>query len=109
MIPTDDEFCWYAVVTYDLSKPEEGFKDLIAEDPQAVLEGYHPTNNDLVVLSYSRDVKDELYLHEIKSGKRIKRIGEELIGTIGGLSGRRKHGEFFFQISSFLSPGTVYR
>jgi len=97
------------VVTYDLSKPEEGFKDLIAEDPKAVLEGYHPTNNDLVVLSYSRDVKDELYLHEIKSGKRIKRIGEELIGTIGSLSGRREHGEFFFQISSFLSPGTVYR
>ncbi|WAQ91880.1 hypothetical protein PtA15_15A272 [Puccinia triticina] len=97
------------VVTYDLSKPEEGFQDLIAEDPQAVLEGYSPTNNDLTVLSYSRDVKDELYLHEIKSGKRIKRIGEELIGTIGGISGRRKHGEFFFQISSFLSPGTVYR
>ncbi|PLW39357.1 hypothetical protein PCASD_05015 [Puccinia coronata f. sp. avenae] len=97
------------VVTYDLSKPEEGFQDLVAEDPAAVLEGYHATNQELVVLSYSRDVKDELYLHEIKSGKRIKRIGEDLIGTIGGLSGRREHAEFFFQISSFLSPGTVYR
>ncbi|KAA1076251.1 hypothetical protein PGT21_036362 [Puccinia graminis f. sp. tritici] len=97
------------VVTYDLSKPEEGFKDLIPEDPQAVLEGYYPTNKEFTVLSYSRDVKDELYLHEIKSGKRIKRIGGDLIGTIGGLSGRRKHDEFFFQISSFLSPGTVYR
>ncbi|KAI7938203.1 hypothetical protein MJO28_015123 [Puccinia striiformis f. sp. tritici] len=97
------------VVTYDLSKPDEGFIDLIKEDPEAVLEGYHPTNKDLVVLSYSRDVKDELYLHELESGKRIKPIGQHLIGTIGGLSGKRTHNEFFFQISSFLSPGTVYR
>lgn len=97
------------LVTYDLSKPEEGFQELIAEDPQAVLEGCYPTNRDFFVLCYSRDVKDELYLHEIKSGKLIQRIGEDLMGTIGGVTGRREHNEFFFYISGFLSPGAVYR
>ncbi|WAR60676.1 hypothetical protein PtB15_9B615 [Puccinia triticina] len=99
----------YKVVTYDLNKPEEGFKDFVPEDPHAVLRGFHPINNNMVILTYSRDVKDEIYLHEIKSGKRIKRIGEELIGTIDDFTGRRKDDEFFLQVTSFLSPGTIYR
>ncbi|OAV89558.1 hypothetical protein PTTG_04237 [Puccinia triticina 1-1 BBBD Race 1] len=99
----------YKVVTYDLSKPEEGFKDLVPEDPTALLRGVYPINNNLVILDYLRDAKDEMYLHEIKSGKRIKRIGEEFIGSFDGFSARRKDGEFFLYITSFTSPTTVYR
>ncbi|OAV86379.1 hypothetical protein PTTG_10029 [Puccinia triticina 1-1 BBBD Race 1] len=97
------------VVTYDLSKPEEGFTELIPEDPSAVLAAVYPINHNLVILGYSRDVKDETYLHVLKSGKRIKRIGEELIGTFEGFSGGRKDNEFFLYITSFMSPATVYR
>ncbi|OAV90084.1 hypothetical protein PTTG_07951 [Puccinia triticina 1-1 BBBD Race 1] len=99
----------YKVVMYDLDKPEEGFTDLVPEDPHAVLGGYHPINNHQAILTYSRDVKDEIYLHEIKSGKRIKRIGEQLIASVDSLSGRRKHHEFFVSINSFITPGAIYR
>lgn len=108
-IATNKEAPKRKIVTYDLSKPDESFEDLIPEDSEAVLEGFHPAHNDFIVLSYSRDVKDELYLHDLRSGRRIKRIGQDLIGTISAVTGRREHDEFFFYLSSFLSPGTVYR
>ncbi|MBW0493637.1 hypothetical protein O181_033352 [Austropuccinia psidii MF-1] len=96
-------------VTYDLSKPQESFQDLIPEDPEANLETYHPINQNQVVVVYSRHVNDELYLYDLASGKRIKRIGENLIGNCVQLTGRREHDEFFFSITNFLSPGIVYR
>ncbi|WAR60631.1 hypothetical protein PtB15_9B570 [Puccinia triticina] len=97
------------VVTYDLSKPQEGFKDLLREDPNAVLEGFYPINNNLAILGYSQDAKSVTYLHELQSGKRIKQIGEDLIGSVDGVSGRRNHNEFFIQMTSLLSPATIYR
>lgn len=97
------------VVTYDLNKPEDGFQDLIPEDPQAILESFNPTDNDKAVVSYSRDVMDELYLYELATGKKIKRIAPDLIGNINQIAGRREDNEFFFGLTNFLTPGTVYR
>lgn len=58
---------------------------------------------------YSVDVKDELYLHDLKTGKRIKRLAEGLIGSIDQIAGRREDKEMWFSMTSFVSPGTVYR
>lgn len=61
------------------------------------------------MLLYSVDVKDELYLHELGTGKRVKRLGEALLGSVDQIAGRRKDDEFWFSMTSFTSPGTVYR
>ncbi|GJN89615.1 hypothetical protein Rhopal_002602-T1 [Rhodotorula paludigena] len=99
----------YKVVTYDLEKPGEGFKDLVPHNPDSPLTSLHIANNDALVLLYSVDVKDELYLHSLATGERIRRLGEGLIGSIDQIAGRREHGEFWFSMTSFTSPGTVYR
>ncbi|GAA6061153.1 hypothetical protein JCM10212_005739 [Sporobolomyces blumeae] len=99
----------YKIVTYDLEKPEEGFKDLIAHNPKSPLTSAHIAADDQLVLLYSVDVKDELYLHRLSDGARVKRLASGLIGTVEQFSGRREHREMWFSMSSFTSPGTVYR
>ena len=55
------------------------------------------------------DVKDELYLHNLKTGERVKRLAEGLVGSIDQMAGRRKDNEFWYGTSGFTSPGTVLR
>ncbi|GAA5986969.1 hypothetical protein JCM10908_000972 [Rhodotorula pacifica] len=98
-----------SIVTYDLAHPEKGFEDLVPHNPDSPLTSVHVANEDKLVLLYSVDVKDELYLHDLHTGKRIKRLGEGLIGSIDQIAGERKHDEMWFSISGFTSPGTVYR
>ncbi|BGP07293.1 hypothetical protein JCM10049v2_003124 [Rhodotorula toruloides] len=99
----------YKLVTYDLAKSEEGFRDLVAHDPKLPLTSVHVANKDALVLLYSVDVKDELYLHSLATGERIKRLGEGLIGSVDQIAGRREHDEMWWSMSGFTSPGTVYR
>ncbi|KAK4703563.1 prolyl oligopeptidase, partial [Phenoliferia sp. Uapishka_3] len=99
----------YKVVTYDLDAPEKGFTDLIPHNPSALLSSLHIANNNSLFLLYSVDVKDEMYLHDLPSGKRISRVAENLIGSIDSMSGRREDKDMWFSMTSFTSPGTVYR
>ncbi|KAH9813561.1 prolyl endopeptidase [Melampsora americana] len=97
------------VVVYDLDKPELGFQDLIPEDPHSILETFFPIHQDKVIIGYSKDVKDELYLYELFTGKRIKQFAKGIIGSCAQITGKRHHDEFFFMFTGFLSPGTIYR
>jgi len=98
------------LVTYDLSKPDQGMHTLVEEDKDGgVLKSVHVADNDKLILVYTRDVKDEMWLYDLKSGERRARIGAELVGTISSLVGRREDDDFFFQISGFVNPGEVYR
>ncbi|GAA5855758.1 hypothetical protein JCM8547_001672 [Rhodosporidiobolus lusitaniae] len=99
----------YKLVTYDLEKPEEGFKELVPHNPSSPLTSVHIANNDALILLYSVDVKDELYLYSLSTGSRIRRLASDKLGSIDGLAGRRSHSEFWFSMTSFTSPGTVYR
>jgi hypothetical protein len=47
----------YKLVTYDLAKPEEGFKDLVAHDSSSPLTSVHIADEDKLILLYSVDVK----------------------------------------------------
>ena len=82
---------------------------MIPHNPKSPLTSAHIASNDQLILLYSVDVKDELYLHSLSTGSRVKRLASNLIGTIEQFSGRREHKEFWFSMSGFVSPGTVYR
>ena len=97
------------IVTYDLAHPDRGFQDLVAHDAKSPLTSVHVADQDKLVLLYSVDVKDVLYLHDLKTGARIKRLGEGLMGSVDQIAGERKHDEMWFSMSGFTSPGTVYR
>jgi prolyl oligopeptidase len=95
------------VVVVDVAAEKPEFKELIAEDPDAVLESAQLIRDDLMLLAYSQDVNDQLYLHELATGKRIRRFLPDFVGSLG-VSGRRAHSRFFVSVTSYLSPGSVY-
>jgi len=83
------------------------WKTLVDEHEKDVLEWSAAVNNDTLVLCYLHDVKNKLYLHHLKDGRRYKEL-ELDIGTIIGYSGRKEHTEMFYSFDSFLMPSTIY-
>ena len=49
---------------------------------------------------------DELYIHSLENGNRLKRLVPDHVGSID-VSGRRERDFFFITLSGFTSPGTV--
>ena len=97
----------YKIVRYDLSKPEEGFVDIVPQ-VEDVLSSSLVVNEDKLVLEYMHDVKSVLLVHDLKSGKFLNEIPIP-IGTIGSVAGRRVDEELFLSFTSFLNPSTIYR
>ncbi|PWN46082.1 hypothetical protein IE81DRAFT_333060 [Ceraceosorus guamensis] len=111
----------YKLVKIDLSKIEdqEGHpaklkgvaptEDVLPEDPQATLSSASVIAGDKLLVIYLRDVKDELWQLELKTGKKIKRLLPELVGSITQLSGRVEDNTAFVSYMSFTAPGTTVR
>jgi len=56
---------------------------------------------------YKKDVKDEVYIHNLKDGKRITRIADEFVGEIA-IWGKREQPWFFATLTSFTNPSLIY-
>ncbi|PWN47103.1 hypothetical protein IE53DRAFT_390765 [Violaceomyces palustris] len=93
----------------ELEGPDVELHDLVPEDPEALLSSATVLSNDKLLLVYSRDVKDELYQHELATGRRVARLMPDLVGTIGQIAGRREDDQAFVQSVSFVNPGVVTR
>ncbi|KAL4400076.1 serine-type endopeptidase [Malassezia pachydermatis] len=85
------------------------FHDLIAEDKNAILTTATVIDHNKLLVVCSRDVKDELWVHDLHSGQQITRLLPDLVGTIGQITGRREHKESFVASVSFVNPGRVDR
>ena len=71
------------------------------------LQGASCVHGDRLVLSYLKDVKDVLQVHDLTSGRYVATVPID-IGTVNGPTGRRKDSAMFYQHVSFLSPGVIY-
>ncbi|CAG8479809.1 9682_t:CDS:10 [Paraglomus brasilianum] len=96
------------IVKYDLSKPEEGFVDLVPECPDDILSSAHVVHQNNLILTYLHDVKEEIGIYSLHTGEKIRQL-EIPIGAIAAVSGRRKDKEMFFHFTNFLNPGVIYR
>ncbi|CAG8481670.1 6172_t:CDS:10 [Paraglomus occultum] len=96
------------IVRYDLSKPEEGFVDLVPECPDDILSSARVVHQNNLVLTYLHDVKEEIYIYSLHTGAKIRQL-EIPIGAIAEVSGRKKDAEMFFYFSNFLNPGIIYQ
>lgn len=104
-------------------------KDLIPEDKDAHLEDASIVGKDRLVTVYKRNVciagldsliaartsssllfqvKDEVYIHSLKTGRRLLRLAEDHVGSIG-VSGRRDQNWIFLSLTGFTTPGVVAR
>jgi len=81
---------------------------LIPEDKDAHLEDASILGQDRLVTIYKRNVKDELYIHDLQSGKQLKRLASDHVGTLVAY-GRRMQHFFFVWLTGFDTPGIAAR
>ncbi|KAG1935247.1 prolyl endopeptidase-like [Pimephales promelas] len=98
----------YRLITIDLQKPEQKhWNTLIPQHEKDVLGFVECVNQRFLLVNYVHDVKDILQLYELQSGKLIRDLPLE-VGTVTGLSCKKKHADFFYKFTSFTTPGIIY-
>jgi len=97
----------------------EHWRDLIAHDPEAVLEDFTvldgpKLDSPLLLAGWTRHAVSEISVHDLDSGARLPgaagRIDLPGIGSIGGLLSRPEGGhEAWFSYTDHVTPPHVYR
>eukprot|EP00253_Pinus_taeda_P011847 PITA_11847 len=95
------------LVRVDLMQPE-AWSDVIGESEKDVLESAFCVNGNQLLLSYLSDVKHVLQIRDLQSGNLLHNLPID-IGSVFGISGRRKDKEIFIGFTSFLTPRIIYR
>ncbi|KAB5554286.1 hypothetical protein PHYPO_G00048590 [Pangasianodon hypophthalmus] len=98
----------YCVINIDLQKPErENWSTLIPQHEKDVLGFVQCVNQSFLFVNYVRDVKDTLHLYELSSGRWIRELLLD-VGTVAGLSCKKKYSDIFYKFTSFTTPGIIY-
>lgn len=106
-VQTEYEGAKGRILVVDPNKPElENWKEIVAEQPDAVLESFNIVGGKLA-LSYLRNASTELRLHEL-SGKLVRTIELPGIGSASNLKGNPEDDEAYYTFSSFTTPYTTF-
>ncbi|RUS91599.1 hypothetical protein EGW08_000572 [Elysia chlorotica] len=98
----------YKIINIDLAKPEpENWVELVPEDKDAVLEYAVCVNQDKLILIYLRDVKNEMFVYDLTTGKQLYKFSLD-VGSITSITGEKKQTELFYRFTSFLTPGIIF-
>ncbi|KAF5181011.1 Prolyl endopeptidase [Thalictrum thalictroides] len=97
----------YKIVRVDLKEPTV-WSDVLPEDEKDVLESAYAVNGNNILVSYLSDVKYVLQIRNLKTGMLLHDLPVD-IGTVFGISGRRKDNEVFIGFTGFLTPGIIYQ
>jgi prolyl oligopeptidase len=94
----------------------EGWRDVIPEDPSAVLRGFAILDNDdeltrpVLVVSRTRHAVSEVTVHDLAAGSRLATLGLPGIGSVGGIAERPEGGhEAWFGYTDYTTPPVVLR
>jgi prolyl oligopeptidase len=114
---TNDEHIWWFITTldapkkrickYDLTKPSDGFIEVIPESDDLISFAF-VINHDKLVVSRLHHVKDVVTVYNLYSGDELFKLPLPMGSIIGQITGKRDHDVTFYSFSSFLSPGTTY-
>ena len=103
------------VVTTPDDPGPQTWRDLLPEDPEAVLEDFAILDGDelprsVLLASWTRHAVSELTLHDLETGERIGEVPLPGLGSIGGLSERPDGGpDCWFGYTDHTTPSSVYR
>ncbi len=106
-VRTNWEAPHYRVFAVDPSDPEGEWKEIVKEDPAAVLTGMSLVGGKLF-LNYLRDVRTEIKIVSA-SGEALGQLRLPALGTASTPSGEWSSNEAFYTFSSFHIPSTIYR
>ncbi len=94
----------------------EGWRDLIPEDPSAVLRGFAILDNDdeltrpVLVVSRTRHAVSEVTVHDLAAGSQLATLALPGIGSVGGIAERPEGGhEAWFGYTDYTTPPVVLR
>ncbi|HEY7145723.1 MAG TPA: prolyl oligopeptidase family serine peptidase [Streptosporangiaceae bacterium] len=104
------------LVVADPARPgPDGWRDLVAQHPDAVLTGFAildgpDLDRPVLLASWLRHAVSELSVHDLATGERLGAAALPGLGTIGGLSERPEGGhEAWFSYTSYATPPTILR
>ena len=91
----------------------DGWRDLITEDPSAVLRSYAILDGPelarpVLVASWTRHAISEVSVHDLATGERLSVLELPGIGTVGGIGERPEGGhEAWFSYTDYTTPPVV--
>ncbi|KAF7665443.1 hypothetical protein LDENG_00139290 [Lucifuga dentata] len=98
----------YRLINIDIEKPErEHWTTLIPQHEKDVLGFVSCVNQRHLLVNYLHDVKDILQLYELSTGQLVRDLPLD-VGTVAGVSCKKKHSDFFYKFTSFTTPGIIY-
>jgi prolyl oligopeptidase len=96
------------------SEPEpSSWRDLIPEDPEAVLRGYAildgpELDRPVLLASWTRHAVSEISVHDLATGSRLSSVTLPGLGSAGGMSARPEGGhEAWFGYTDYVTPSLV--
>jgi prolyl oligopeptidase len=91
----------------------EGWRDLIPQDPEAVLRDYAVLDDlarPVLLVSWTRHAIGEITVHDLSTGEKLDTLGLPGIGTVGGLAERPEGGhEAWFGYTDYTTPPRILR
>ena len=103
------------VVTTPDDPGTDNWRELLAEDPEAVLEDFAILDGDelarpVLLASWTRHAISELTIHDLETGERLGDVPLPGLGSAGGLSERPEGGaECWFGYTDHTTPASVFR
>ncbi|XP_035537734.1 prolyl endopeptidase-like [Morone saxatilis] len=98
----------YCLINIDIQKPDrQHWTTLIPQHDKDVLGFVSCVNQHHLLVNYLHDVKDILQVYELSTGQLVRDLPLD-VGTVGGLSCKKKHSDFFYKFTSFTTPGIIY-
>ena len=91
------------------------WRDLIGEDPEAVLSGYAildgaELDRPVLLAEWTRHALSEITVHDLASGERVGQVPLPGLGTVGGASERPEGGhEAWFVYTDYTTSSMVLR
>ena len=93
----------------------DGWRDLVGEDPSAVLRDYAildgaELDRPVLVVTWTRHAVSEVSVHDLATGELLSALELPGIGTVGGIAERPEGGhEAWFGYTDYTTPPVVLR
>ncbi|KHJ99899.1 peptidase, S9A/B/C family, catalytic domain protein, partial [Oesophagostomum dentatum] len=91
-----------------VSFSDRSIREVVSENLRHKLSWATVVAKDRLLICYIEDVKDALYVHDLKTGARLYQIPLK-IGSLSGFFGKKTLNEIFFGFESFTVPTIIYR
>ncbi len=80
----------------------------VIEESVGVLTDITVVDQDKLVLVYNHDVRDHMGIYSLETGQKLQDLSLPTFGSAYAV-GDWNQSEFYYQFTSFLHPGTIYR